>query len=235
MNVCINHKQIEEGDLIALLDGEAEPWLHHHVERCAACASKLAQLRHSSKALLGLMYRASCPPPELLGQYHLDLLSASEQLTMAAHVRKCLHCSQELSELAAEEPDSLIMMVWNVFQDAVQVLEGVLMPSPRRGMVGVRGRKRQSQNYIAEGVNVLLNFQPVGRRRREGMLIGTIQSSPTAGGGQAWLFCEGEVPISTKVDSLGTFIFDPIRPGNYDLALGVFDTAILLREVNVGD
>ena len=240
MNECLNPALIEDGDLMAYVDGEADPWVGKHIESCPACLRQATELGQATQGLLGLIYRASCPEPERLGQYHLKLLSAGEQLTMAAHLRTCLHCRDELSLLVepeeTEEPDSLIMMVWKLFQDAVQVVEGMLMPSPRRRVAGMRarGRKRETQNYAADGVNVILDFQPVGRRRREGMLVGTIQSGLIATGGQAWLFEEGQKPISTEVDALGTFIFEQISPGHYDLALEVEQKAILLREVNVG-
>jgi len=232
----MNPALIEDGDLMAYVDGEADPWVREHVESCAACLSEATELGQVTQEVLDLMYRAFCPEPERLGQYHLKLLSANEELVMAAHLRKCEHCTEDLLLLVGEdEPDSLIMMVWEWFKDAAQVVEGVLMPSPRRRAAGMRARggKRATRNYAADGVHVILDFQPVGRRRREGTLVGTIQSGVTGTGNQAWLFEEGEVPISTEVDALGTFIFDRVRPGNYDLALEMQQKAILLREVDV--
>ena len=237
MNKCMNPALIEAGDLIAYVDGEADALLRQHVASCPACLRRANKLGLATQGVLGMMYRASCPEPERLGQYHLDLLSGSEKLLMAAHLRKCVHCSEELSLLVAEdEPDSLIMMVWEWFKDAAEVVEGVLMPSPRRRAAGMRARggKRDAQTYMADGMNVILDFQPVGRRRKEGMLVGTILSKMTETGSQAWLFEEGEVPISTQVDRLGTFIFDRVKPGHYDLALEVEQKAILLREVKIG-
>lgn len=236
MNECINPALIEAGDLIAYMDGEADALLHRHVAGCPACLRRASELGQTTQGVLGMMYRASCPEPERLGLHHLDLLSANEKLIMAAHLRKCVHCSEELSLLVAEdEPDSLLDMVWQWLNDAAEVVEGALMPSPRRRAAGMRARggKRDAQTYIADGMNVILDFQPVGRRRKEGMLVGTILSDIPETGSQAWLFEEGEVPISTEVDRLGTFIFDRVKPGSYDLALEVQQKAILLREVHV--
>ncbi|MGB0386978.1 MAG: anti-sigma factor family protein [Ardenticatenaceae bacterium] len=234
MNECMNPVLVEDGDLMAYVDGEADPWVREHVESCPACLGQVSELGQVTQGVLGLMYRASCPEPERLGQYHLKLLSAGELLMMDAHLRKCVHCTDDLALLVGPEPDSLIIMVWKLFKDAVQVVEGALIPSPRRRMLGVRGRKREIQSYVADGVNVILDFQPVGKRRKEGRLVGTIQSARTASGSQAWLFEEGQKPISTEVDPLGTFIFEQITPGDYDLALEVEQKAILLRELNVG-
>ena len=105
MTECIEPELIKEGDLIAYVEGVADERVRDHVIRCTACADKVARLRQTSQALIGLMYRSSCPPPEVLGKYQLDLLSAGERLRIAAHVRSCSHCTRELDELAQEESE----------------------------------------------------------------------------------------------------------------------------------
>ncbi len=237
MNECINPALIEGGDLIAYVDGEAEPALRAHIDSCPACLQRANELGQVTQGVLGMMYRASCPEPEQLGLHHLKLLSASEELVMAAHLRQCAHCAEDLSLLVVEEePDRLITTVWDLFGQVGQVIEGVFMPAPRRRGATRRKRdgKQEVQNYVADEVHVMLDFQPVRRGRKEGMLVGTILSAIPETGGQAWLFEEGEVPISTEIDRLGTFIFERMKPGNYDLALEVEQKAILLREVQVG-
>ena len=238
MNECINPALIEGGDLIAYVDGEADALVRQHVESCPACLRRAGELGQVTQGVLGMMYRASCPEPEQLGLHHLKLLSASEELVMAAHLRKCVHCTEELALLAIEEePDGLITMVWDLFGQVGQVIEGVFMPAPRRrGAVRRKhSRKQDPQHYIADEIQLMLDFQPGRRGRREGKLVGTILSAIPETGSQAWLFADGEVPIATEIDRLGTFIFDRIKPDSYDLALEIEQKAILLREVQVSE
>lgn len=237
MNSCIDPRLIKEGDLIAYVDGEAEGWLREHVDCCPTCASKVTQLRKASQGLLEHIYRASCPEPERWGQYHFNFLSSQEELVMAAHLRTCLHCTQELQTLTTlfplEPEDSLIEMVKRLFQDTVKVIETSLMPSRRLRPARVRKRARQrdTQTYHADGLNVLLDFQPLTREKESGRLLGSVLLNEIGRDSQAWLFEEGKRPFSTPIDDRGTFIFEKIRHGHYDLALEMEKQAILLREV----
>jgi anti-sigma factor RsiW len=237
MTKCIEPSQIKEGDLMAYVEGEADGRVRDHVGRCPACAGKVAQLRRTNQALLTLMYRASCPLSEVLGQYQLDLLSPDERLKVAAHVRTCPHCSRELDELRTRK-DDLTHAVLQVIQGAVRVVEAALVTPPRLRPVGVRGRGREARAeqraFHGAGLDVLVGFQPVATHKREGTLVGAVVQAEAVAGGRAWLFQEGEKPTFSLVDELGTFTFEEIRPGEYDLALEVGDEALLMREVVVG-
>ena len=46
------------------------------------------------------LYRVLCPAPQVLGEYHLDLLSADQRNEVQANLIECHHCQRELAELA---------------------------------------------------------------------------------------------------------------------------------------
>ncbi|MGD9099302.1 MAG: hypothetical protein PVF45_02400 [Anaerolineae bacterium] len=232
MTRCIEPALIKEGDLTAYVEGEADERVRTHVGRCAACADKVARLRQTDQALMALMYRGFCPAPEVLGQYQLDLLHPDEQLRVAAHVRACPHCRRELDELAQEE-DSLTHMVLHAIRGAVRVVEGALV-APRLRPAGVRGGEGGQYAFRGAGLDVLVGFQPTVSGRRKGTLVGAVVQAEAVADGRAWLFQEGERSRSSPVDDLGTFTFEGIAPGEYDLALEVGEEALLLREVGVG-
>src|SRR5215475_2277599 len=48
-----------------------------------------------------VLYRFDCPDAQVLGDYQLDLLDASERVRVAAHARDCEECSDELRTLRA--------------------------------------------------------------------------------------------------------------------------------------
>ncbi len=232
MNRCIDPALIKEGDLTAFVEGVADGQVRDHVGRCPACADKVARLRQTGQALLALAYRASCPAPEVLGQYLLDLLPPDERLRVAAHARACRHCNRELDELEKEK-DSLAHMVLHVIRGAVRVLEGALVAPPRRAPASVRGGAAGQYAFCGAGLDVLVGFQATVSRNR-GTLVGAVVQAEAVADGQAWLFQVGERPRSSPVDDLGTFCFEEIVPGEYDLALEVGDEALLLRGVGVG-
>ncbi len=232
MNQCIAPADVKEGDLLACVEGEAEARVQDHIRRCPACASKVAQLRQTGQALLALRSRAACPPPEALGQYCLDLLPPEEKLKLAAHLRTCIDCARELAELAeqAKLEDNLIQWARQMLHDIVQVLEAKpiarLHPAPARGS---KDEPRQ-RVYCAPGLDLVIGL--LENAPNSGVtLMGAVQQVDRVVGSHAWLFQEGEKPISSLVDAQGIFTFEGIGPGVYDIALKAGQQAILIREV----
>ncbi len=237
MTECIDPTAIEEGDLMAYLEGEAVPRVREHVERCPACQAEVARLRETSQALVTLMYRADCPAPEVLGQYQMDLLSSSRQLEVAAHVRTCRHCARELEELADREGrgDSLARLALDVLQDVVQTVEATLVPRGRPRPVGVRGVEDGPSAFHFHGdeVDVVIGLQATAPNIGTRTLLGAVVQAEAVSGSRAWLFRTGEEPVASPVDRLGTFTFEALPPGTYDLALEVGRKALLMRDVEV--
>jgi hypothetical protein len=233
MTECIDPTQIKEGDLIAYVDGEADDRVIEHVASCPACAEKAEQLRKTSHTLLDRFYRSDCPAPEVLGQYMLGLLTPEEKLRVAAHLRGCPLCSRELKTLEREEHLGQTLM--DVLHGVVEVFEAVLVPQPRLRPAAVRGQGERQFAYQAEGVEVLLGFQPTARGTRRGTLLGAVVESGTAPSDVAWIIPLGGTPSKVEIDSLGSFAFEDITPGDYDLVIRIGERGILLREVVIDE
>jgi anti-sigma factor RsiW len=93
---CIDPCALAPGDLMAYADGDARAHVAAHVARCPACAAEAAALRRASRRLAQALLRFTCPSPQTLGQYHLDLLSPEARTRIAAHALECHHCAAEL-------------------------------------------------------------------------------------------------------------------------------------------
>jgi hypothetical protein len=234
MMECINPTLVEEGDLIAFVNGEADKPVNEHVSHCPACARKVKELRQTSQALLALIHRVYCPLPETLAQYQLNMLPSNEKLKIAAHVRLCSFCTRELEELGKQE-DGLSEWIFQALQGVVHIIEAVRVSPARLHPIGVRGGKVERQAYHIEGMDILISSQPATPMRRELRLLGAIVQVEAVTSCRVWLFREGEKPIFALMDDLGMFTFEKIPPGKYDLALEWGDKAILLREVIVGE
>ena len=65
-----------------------------HIESCAVCAPEAAWL---GAEISGLEHEALCPSVEALTRFALGESSSGEQLRIAAHLRDCAACSDEIA------------------------------------------------------------------------------------------------------------------------------------------
>lgn len=232
MSRCIAPAEIQPGDLVAYLEGEADPGVQEHVRRCPHCAQRVAALADLDRQLLVSRYRVSCPSSEQLALWQADLLAAEEQLQVAAHVRDCPHCQRELADLAAVDDDLLDALLERL-QGVVRWLEATLVstaPLP----VGLRGLALPQRRYQADDLTIFVGSRTAPRGRQ---LIGRLypHSTPRPSVEQieVWLVRQGEAVSRQHTDELGHFVFSDLAPGRYDLGVGWQGKAVLLRDVEV--
>lgn len=231
MKQCIDPECIPPGALQAYVDGEDVPEVRAHLRRCADCAAEVQTLREMSAWLRGTLLRHECPPPERLALYQMRLLSAAEQLQLAAHVRQCNACQQELAEFAAapETPP-----VWAWLQQAYQVVEAARLPQPASGVLrGPTGTPLQ--RFATPEVEIHLSVQP-GLEAGQRMLLGRLTAQPgmevVVTGLEVWLLQE-EQSWAALVEAGGLFTFEGLEPGTYQLAVPLLDQVIKISEVEV--
>jgi hypothetical protein len=240
MTKCIKPDEIREGDWVGYLHGEASEVVNEHIRHCAYCADQVEQLRMLDARLLNAFYRNACPTPEVLADYGLGRLSDVERLRVAAHVRNCPACSEELASVEswdASEPPTLLAQLREALALAWLAHPVAQGRAPLRG-TGWQGR------FELEDVVVTLSSRAgalTGRmRRRAGSpaesgaehseagtaAAGTVVTETAAGqGAQAWLLGRTEradaEPTSSPLDARGRFQFPALEPGEYDLLLRV--------------
>lgn len=229
---CINPAEIQEGDLLSYLYGDAPPHVAAHIVRCAYCAEQVEQLRMVDSNLFTTFYRESCPTPEVLSDFVLKRLSAPEHLRVAAHIRQCEHCTAEVasvSDLEDTTPASLLK-----FLNQALALALILHPMQQNRVLDpVRGKSWQ-ERFERDLLLVTVSTQPsgvTGRMRRR-------DHPPEADcSGEAWLFpptttTESEV-YQSEIDSQGRFYFATVPPGEYTLLLRVGSQNLALQAVQV--
>jgi hypothetical protein len=228
---CINPNEIEEGDLVAYLHGDASPHVIEHVARCAFCTEQVEQLRMVDARLLAAFYRDACPTAEVLAAFALNRLSATEKLRVAAHVRSCRACSEEvaaLRDLADETPPTLLARLRESLALALVARPVAPVAAPVRGS-GWRGR------FEVEDVVITLSAQPAG-------LTGRVRRRDASAGvdytGQAWLLSEeaaldAQLPRS-PIDERGRFQFAWPAPGSYTLLLQTGERDLALENIQFG-
>ena len=97
--VCVSPPEPEDTLILAYLDGEADLDVQAHLERCPHCRQRAAQLAALHGRLAAGLYRAVCPTPHELGEYHLGLLPPGQAAAIAQHLADCPHCTQEMAHL----------------------------------------------------------------------------------------------------------------------------------------
>jgi len=228
--------EIPGGDLMAYVDGEADKQVANHIRRCAFCAEKVQVYGRMQGRLVALFYRASCPSPETLGDFYLNVLPPGQKLVLAKHLRQCPHCARELQEYSIPPQESALPGLMERLKGTITgVIEALLIP-PRPQPVRVRGRTAHQRFYRADDLNILIGFQPSAGRRGtlSGVIIPPKQRLTSLAGIQIGLFRQDEVMGIEPLNELGHFVFESIPPGEYDLTFDWQGQMVLISKIGAG-
>lgn len=97
---CNTPGVIRDEELLAFAAGEkVRPAVEAHVASCQYCATWVAEVRGLERQLTRKLYRWDCPPNQILGEYHMGLLSSEMEKAVQAHLKKCVLCAAEVATL----------------------------------------------------------------------------------------------------------------------------------------
>lgn len=177
--------------------------------------------RHDiEQLLLALFYRHSCPEPETLGDYFLGRLPSGKRLAVAQHLRRCPHCTEELSFFGEEdetEKEAGELTTWLrrvVSRVRWAITAPDLLPTP-----AVRGTPYTQQAYQTEGAHIVIEISPARAGYRRLDLMGQIQPAEAAADVDLWNAGTAATLETQPVDEMGYFEFRQLSPGDYFLCL----------------
>jgi len=244
---CTSPVKPNNRELLAYLDGEADSQVVDHIEQCAHCRDEVRRLSHFQDLLTTQLYRFTCPTPDELGDYHLNVLPPERITAVSMHLAKCPRCAQEitqlknyLSALASTLESDRIERVKNRVNVLVARLadggsESGLAWRSTLGTVGmaVRGADDGPSLYDADDVQIAVEVQDdaerPGRKIILGLVIGAEADGLTA---HLWRV---EQPIAiVPVDELGNFCFPNLPRGNYELVLSSSEAEIHIQGLEIG-
>lgn len=224
---CISPPELDDEQLLAHLDGEADEQIEDHLAQCEHCRVRAEALNQAQKALTARLYRVDCPSPEELGEYQLGMLAAEQRTSMARHLMTCPHCRLEveqikiyLSELAPAARTSPLEQVRVLVAKLIgqgEAGERADAPGFAPAYAALRGGGEGPITLEADGVLIVLDLEA----GREGSV--TIQGQVAADdqarwtGAQVEAHQEGEVRMTTTVDDLGAFRLEALPPGPTEL------------------
>lgn len=241
---CIDPPPLDTAQLLAFLDGDADPSIAAHLRRCDYCRGQATRLAKLQQGLTAKLYRVSCPTSSELGEYQLGRLGAKRSAMISQHLAECPHCARELAQLvtflgdlsADEQPGLLERAVEKIRVVVARLVSGPegagLSAGLAPALAGIRGDDLEPYIFAAGDAQIAITIADDDARPGQYMLIGLVTG---ADGGQlqAHLWRDGALITSAALDDTGNFAFSGLTPGRYELILSGPDIEIYVQELIV--
>jgi hypothetical protein len=223
MMSCISPPALDDGQILAFLDGETSEAVASHLEACPNCRERSEALRTLQNALQSRLFRLSCPEPETLGEFQLGLLPIGQASKIAAHLQECPHCAQEMEQLRdfLRIPETAFLADrWGPLKILMARLVGSTGESGNQLLeTRLRGSEQGPITLEADGILIVLDLKPAARSgwRMLGQIA--VDDLDRWTGARVELHQAGELRMHTTIDPLGAFFFDVIPEETAELYL----------------
>ncbi len=235
---CSQPPALTDDEISALLDNLADANIVAHIAHCAKCAIRFRRAKQIELLLRQNLLRSDCPTPARLREYHLGLLTATEERVILRHLEQCALCKAEIEDLR------LFLSVDEPVQP-VPVAPPPRQSQPRRGTIiarllpqlpalALRGSGSNPLTAEANGATIFLDIQPTndGRVTINGQLVAEEQEHWN--GALVELWQAGALQATASLDDLGSFFCGPIIPGQSELRITPEQgTAIVLPDLDL--
>lgn len=224
---CITSPALDNVEIAMYVDGEADEAVVAHIEQCPFCNERTQQWTLLQNRLRKQFYRANCPTPLELGDYHLGYLPAPQALVASQHLRECLLCQREVAVLedflTGLAPETSLL-------GAVKVLVARLMsPQAEKSLApALRGEAKGPLTFESDGVVIVLDVQPgdAGMFNILGQVAADDQDKWTSA--LVELRQDSELQSSGTVDDLGAFRTENLMPGSKELRIIPSDGSLIV-------
>lgn len=220
---CSLPPPLSDDELSAAIDLMADAATRHHLARCAGCAARLEQARQVDQALTRQLWRADCPSPQQLGDYHLGLMEPTAERPIIRHLEQCALCRTEIADLRLflEGTNPAVAPTATAPDRPARPRLGELAARllPRAPALALRGSQIGPFTAEADGVTVFLDVQAAadGQIMVNGQVIAKDQERWI--GALAELRQAGGVQAVATLDDLGGFRCGPLAPGPTDVRI----------------
>ena len=216
---CITSPALDNVEIAMYVDGEADEAVVAHIKECPYCSERARQWTLLQNRLRKQSYRANCPTPMDLGDYHLGLLSAPQALVVSEHLRECLLCKREVAVLedflTALAPETSLLGAVKVL--IARLISGQSNLAPAGG--ALRGSGKEPLTFQANGIVIVLDIKSTKEGKADifGQLATEDQDQWTDA--LVELRKDDQLLASTWVDDLGTFQYANVIPGRQELRI----------------
>lgn len=239
--ICMAPQEIQNGDLLAYLAGDASALMDEHLDRCPTHRQEAAELFAVDGMLDAALFRAGCPAPDDLLLYQAGFLSAAEADQIRAHLQACADCRAEMGELMAVQAPAQegTPLHERLVQAGKQALRAILISSPAQPAgLAVRGAASPQRQYRAGDYQILLSVVPPIAAENRWQIEGQVleQGLPLSGrpGDSVQLLTRvGDAIAHDVVDDFGYFVMDDVSSGRYQLHIDLFGAQIFIENLDV--
>ncbi len=224
---CIAPNEIEDWELEAYVDGEADDRVRAHVEKCPYCAAQARARRRWQLNLTRRLYRFDCPSTNELLDFCWHDLSAPEARRVSAHLETCGHCRAEVAALrqviVEEETKEAPNESWEQVKDTLRAIKvtvaHLLSPAPALAPA-LRGLPRGGL-YRAGDVDVSITFtgpDDKGEHVLDGQILAP-RPEEWVGATARLLDDTGAGYARSEIDEVGGFAFTRLPAGRWEVKL----------------
>ncbi|MBA3533937.1 MAG: hypothetical protein H0T73_18615 [Ardenticatenales bacterium] len=224
---------LEEWEWDMVVEGDASPELLEVAAAQPDYQQRLRSIQAEERPFFHRLFRATCPPSLLLGEWHLALLSPGQQEEIRLHLADCPHCETDLAGLqqSLSEPlqasgkggESWIRRVILKLESA---LGSAGSPTPA---VALRG---SSWSACYTGGEFMLTLtresDPQGTA-----LLGALLSESTTG--KVLLRQSEGVQYQALLGEGATFAFKGITPGHYELVIATPTLELVVPDLDLAE
>jgi len=215
---CITSPALDNVEIAMYIDGEADEAVVAHIAQCPFCNERAQQWSLLQNRLRKQLYRANCPTPMELGDYHLGLMPAPQALVVSQHMRECLLCKREVAVL----DDFLTGLApeTNLLESAKVLVARLMNPQAGNGLApALRGEAKGPLTFESDGIVIILDIQPgdAGMLHILGQVAAEDQDKWT--GALVELRQDSKLQSSSTVDDLGAFRAETMIPGSKELRI----------------
>ncbi len=230
-------RRLEDWELDMLLGGDGTPEMNAILASSPADQAQFTQLRTEEPSFFKSLFRIECPTSLTLGDLHLGLLKESMTQTIQQHVNLCTHCGEELAVITAMLDEPIFKTASaRTFQkeNSFGLLKRIVMSLEQAlGSLGAKNQpvtalRGETWNAYYSGGDYLLSL--TRKQQGEGnALMGSILADSVSG--QAMLKQSSGLIYESPITAAGTFSFDDVTQGDYELVIETSDVELVVPEV----
>ncbi len=220
--------KIEEGDLLAYLDGMASLNAVSHIRECGTCQEEVTGLRVINTTFKQVLSRVSCPDSQALLLYETKLLPKRERHQVGKHIADCTFCEKEVAQLAKIPFSKPLSTFERLIEAGKQIIDAFRLPITQPAFARL-GDEDEPIVYQAGDYQIMLaSTSPLlatDIRQVEGQII-NLEDQLIPSTGSISLLHHTQHVASDNIDEFGYFVLENLKPGEYTLHIDLPTTII---------
>ncbi|WP_376796126.1 hypothetical protein [Thermogemmatispora sp.] len=236
----------EELAMLAFGEEGLAPEVVQHLRACMICQRRLRQFQKLYRHLLARLYRSQCPDGLCLSFYCAGLLEREEQRRIAAHVRECPLCAEEVALTKRFMADPLLPTnsAPPLHLAAAQARRKVRLALHNGHMPATWPRQYQHEEFelalhlsrSEPGYYMLDGLLSGGHSAREALILGGVQAEllplgrSTGGCAAAGVAL---LRLTSEVDRQGKLTFPAVASGRYTLLVHLPGRDLVVEELQI--